>query len=575
MKQNITYLAGLDIGSTTAKLVLVDETRKLIFSRYQRHYARIMDTVSLFFSDVAAQLGNCRLQLSVTGSAGMGFSQIMALPFVQEVICTSEAVRQIYPLTATVKNCLFKVLKLIDMGEMGNHIVLQGGAGKNPAIVRALEILTGTCITHTDMPEMMGALGAALAVKKSVANKGLRAKGFAALDRLDTIADFKTRQIVCKGCENACAVTRFVFSSGGSFYSGNRCEKIFGAKGEGRPKKGFDFADFKYRLLFDRNLAPHRKPKFTVGIPRCLNFYENFAFWHAFFVHCGINVTLSAGSTMAMSDAAKGSIMSDNICFPAKLANAHVLDLVRRGVDRIFYPLVMYEYEEFSQVHNTFNCPIVSSYTDVIDSSLDLGRRKGIPLDKPVITFRDAALLTRACVAYLKPLGIAGSRIRAAVKKGLAAHKAYKKAVREKGARLVERSGRPYHIDPLINQKIPRILTDFGVDFITEDAVPDTSDKGFDSLQVLTQWAYPNRLYRAASWVARQPDHIQMIQLNSFGCGPERSLPRFLPKIIPGTFRRYFKPPGTGLRFCHRRTGSRWRQACGMQAMISAILRFW
>ncbi len=953
MKQNITYLAGLDIGSTTAKLVLVDETRKLIFSRYQRHYARIMDTVSLFFSDVAAQLGNCRLQLSVTGSAGMGFSQIMDLPFVQEVICTNEAVLQIYPGTATVidiggedskmiflssdrppdirmngncaggtgafidqlaallnqspdglnrlaqkhthlypiasrcgvfaktdvqnllsrnvpvadiaasvfhavaiqclntlsrgceirpelllcggvfaflpelvkaflrvlglpsadlvvpehpallpalggamlgrrhdttfsvqhlldamaqkkggslkkdnrlpplfytkkdrqnweqnrqqiaiprsslsdyrsthcflgvdsgstttkivalgtenqvlfswyknnkgnpieavveglkalrreilaqhpdlviagtavtgygedlirtafdmdlgmvetiahfeaathmdpkvsfildiggqdmkaifilhgailrielneacssgcgsfvetfanslgyrvqkfaalameadapcdlgtrctvfmnsrvkqalrenagiadisaglsyavvKNCLFKVLKLVDMGEMGNHIVLQGGAGKNPSIVRALEILTGTCVTHTDMPEMMGALGAALAVKKEVFDLSLQSKGFTALDHLDTIADFKTRQIMCKGCENACAVTRFVFSSGGSFYSGNRCEKIFGAKGEGRPKKGFDFADFKYRLLFDRNLAPHRKPKFTVGIPRCLNFYENFAFWHAFFVHCGINVTLSAGSTMAMSDAAKGSIMSDNICFPAKLANAHVLDLVRRGVDRIFYPLVMYEYEEFSQVHNTFNCPIVSSYTDVIDSSLDLGTRKGIPLDKPVITFRDAALLTRACVAYLKPLGIAGSRIRAAVKKGLAAHKAYKKAVREKGARLVDRSGRnqrllvvlsgrPYHIDPLINQKIPRILTDFGVDFITEDAVPDTSDKGFDSLQVLTQWAYPNRLYHAASWVARQPDHIQMIQLNSFGCGPD------------------------------------------------------
>lgn len=49
MKQNKTYLAGLDIGSTTAKLVLADDTREMVFSRYQRHYARIMDTVSLFF----------------------------------------------------------------------------------------------------------------------------------------------------------------------------------------------------------------------------------------------------------------------------------------------------------------------------------------------------------------------------------------------------------------------------------------------------------------------------------------------------------------------------------------------
>lgn len=433
---------------------------------------------------------------------------------------------------AVVKNCLFKVLKLVDMEEMGNHIVLQGGAGKNPSIIRALEILTGTCVTHTDMPEMMGAFGAALAAKKSFENQGRQAASFAALDHLDTIADFKTRQIVCKGCDNACAVTRFVFSSGRSFYSGNRCEKIFGAKGRNRPEKGFDFADFKYRLLFDRNLAPLPDPKFTVGIPRCLNFYENFAFWHAFFVHCGINITLSSGSTAAMGDAAKGSIMSDSICFPAKLAHAHVLDLVRRGVDRIFYPLVMNEQDEFQAVSNTFNCPIVSSYAEVVDSSLDLFARKGIPLDKPVITFKDAGLLTKACVAYLRPLGISGSRIKAAVKKGLAAQQAYKKAVRKEGARVVSRAvrdqrllvvlmGRPYHIDPLISQKIPRILTDFGVDFITEDAVPEICEKAFENLQVLTQWSASNRLHHAAYWVTRQPDNIQMMQLNSFGCGPD------------------------------------------------------
>jgi predicted CoA-substrate-specific enzyme activase len=433
---------------------------------------------------------------------------------------------------AVVKNCLFKVLKLIDMGEMGSHIVLQGGACKNPSIVRALEILADVRVTHTDMPEMMGAFGAALAAGKYFAEQNRPAPTVFSLDRLESIADFKTRQIVCKGCENACAVTRFTFSNGGSFYSGNRCEKIFGVKGQNRPEKGFDFADFKNRLLFDRNLSPHRSPEFTVGIPRCMNFYENFAFWHAFFVHCGINVTLSGASTMAMSDTAKGSIMSDSICFPAKLANAHVLDLVRRGVDRIFYPLVMYEQNEFQQVLNTFNCPIVSSYTDVIDSSLDLNARKGIPLDKPVITFKDETLLTRACVAYLRPLGISVSRIKKAVKKALTAQQVFKETIREKGVQLVDRanreqrllvvlSGRPYHMDPLINQKIPQILTDFGVDFITEDAVPDTDDTVFDRLQVLTQWAYPNRLYHAASWVAGQPDHIQMIQLNSFGCGPD------------------------------------------------------
>ncbi len=434
---------------------------------------------------------------------------------------------------AVVKNCLFKVLKLTDMTEMGPRIVLQGGACRNPSIVRALENLAEVRVTRSDMPEMMGAFGAALAAKQSAdTEQDQSLTAFTAIHHLESIADFNTRQIVCHGCENACSVTRFMFLNGQSFYSGNRCEKIFGAKGQHKAEKGFDFADFKYRLLLDRNLSPQTNPKWTVGIPRCLNFYENFAFWHAFFVHCGINIVLSGPSTMAMSDTAKGSIMSDNICFPAKLANAHVLDLVHKGVDRIFYPLVIYEHDEFQKVVNTFNCPIVSSYTDVIDSSLDHRTRKGIPLDKPVITFKDEALLAKACVAYLKPLGVDGARVRAAVKKGLAAQQAYKKTIREKGVQLVCRAkqdqrllvvlcGRPYHIDPLINQKIPRILTGFGVDFITEDAVPDTGDSDFDAMQVLTQWAYPNRLYHAASWVARQPDHIQLVQLNSFGCGPD------------------------------------------------------
>ena len=434
---------------------------------------------------------------------------------------------------AVVKNCLFKVLKLTDMTEMGTRIVLQGGTCRNPSIVRALENLADVRVTRSDMPEMMGAFGSALAAKQSAeTEKDPFLTVFAAIDHLESIADFTTRQMVCHGCENACAVTRFVFSNGRSFYSGNRCEKIFGAKGRHKAEKGFDFADFKYRLLFDRNLSPHTNPKWTVGIPRCLNFYENFAFWHAFFVHCGINIVVSGFSTMAMSDTAKGSIMSDNICFPAKLANAHVLNLVHKGVDRIFYPLVMYEHDEFQKVVNTFNCPIVSSYTDVIDSSLDHRTRKGIPLDKPVITFKDEALLAKACVAYLRPLGVDGARVRAAVKKGLAAQQAYKKTIRTKGEQLACRAkqdqrllvvlcGRPYHIDPLINQKIPRILTGFGVDFITEDAVPDTGGSDFDAMQVLTQWAYPNRLYHAASWAARQPDHVQLVQLNSFGCGPD------------------------------------------------------
>ncbi len=68
---------------------------------------------------------------------------------------------------SVVKNCLFKVLKLKNISELGQHIVVQGGTFRNHSVVRALEIMTGCKVKFSDMPELMGAYGAALhAMKK-------------------------------------------------------------------------------------------------------------------------------------------------------------------------------------------------------------------------------------------------------------------------------------------------------------------------------------------------------------------------------------------------------------------------
>ena len=63
---------------------------------------------------------------------------------------------------SVVKNCLYKVLKLKDVSELGHHIVVQGGTMRNDAVVRALEQLTGAQVTRCDMPELMGAFGCAI-----------------------------------------------------------------------------------------------------------------------------------------------------------------------------------------------------------------------------------------------------------------------------------------------------------------------------------------------------------------------------------------------------------------------------
>ncbi|MFA5902386.1 MAG: acyl-CoA dehydratase activase-related protein [Desulfobacula sp.] len=431
---------------------------------------------------------------------------------------------------AVIKNCLFKVLKLHTMSEMGDHIVLQGGTFKNPSVVRALEQMTGKKVRISNIPELMGAFGAALFAREEDLRDPSALTGFPELSILEAVENYQTNHLSCKGCENICRVTRFVFSNGRSFFSGNKCEKYYSSKGDDF-KPGFDFVKFKTDQIFNRELAPHEKPRMTLGIPRCLNFFDNFVFWHTLFTGCGINIALSSPSTVRTSEKGMGTVMSDNICFPAKLAHGHIIDLVEKGVDRIFYPMVVFEKNDFEKALNTYNCPIVSGYADVIESAIPPEMRFDIPLDRPVITFKDKKMLKKACFSYLEQFRIKRAVMDKAFEAALDAQEQLKEMIRDKALEIVEKAGRnksllivlagrPYHADGLINHKIPEILTGLGADIITEDALSADGDSLRD-VQVATQWAYPNRIYNAAAWVAKKAGHVQLVQLNSFGCGPD------------------------------------------------------
>ena len=337
------------------------------------------------------------------------------------------------------------------------------------------------------------------------------------------------KDVRCRGCENKCVVTQLSFFNGNKFFSGNRCEKIYSNNGL-RPQKGTNGPALKYQLLFDRDTAPHDKPLFTVGIPRVLNMFENYPFWNALFVACGIQVQLSAPSSNILYQGGAMHIMSENLCFPGKLVSGHILDLVNKGVDRIFYPMVFYEKREFSDSNNSYNCPVVSGFPDVIRSSIDPKRKYDIPLDMPAITFKDEYLLDKACKHYLNGLGIQDRVIKTALQKAKKAQNEFKEQVKNMGMAITQEAkenrrplillmGRPYHIDPLINHNIPELLIDFGVDVIPEDGIPMAGEE-LDNRHVMTQWEYINRYFRAARWVGEQ-DNVELVQLNSFGCGPD------------------------------------------------------
>ena len=425
---------------------------------------------------------------------------------------------------SVVKNCLYKVLKLQDLKSIGGNIVVQGGTFKNRAVFRALELLSGKKISSSNRPELMGAYGAALYAHSKYKENGV--SSFVGFDNLQKASDYEMRTAHCNGCTNQCSITVFKFPNGKRCYSGNKCEKIFTNNPE-RLSRGENIFEYKRERLFQIENNP-KHPRMKIGIPRALTIFENFPFWQTLFTKCNIEVVLSHESTASLYEKGAGSIMSDNICYPAKLAHGHVIDLAEQGVDRIFYPFILFERNEFKHSHNCFNCPIVTAYSEVLNNI-----NSDIPLDAPAFNLSNEKLTYKACEEYLATLGVDKKTAREAVAAAIEAQIACKKDIYDRNILIYNNAmrkqepvivlaGHPYQADPLVHQKISDILSDLGVAVVNEEIAAETDSDAFTrEYYTISQWAYPNRVLQAAAWVAKRPQNVYFVQMNSFGCGPD------------------------------------------------------
>ena len=453
---------------------------------------------------------------------------------------------------SVIKNCLYKVLKLHAGDNLGKKIVVQGGTMRNDSVVRAFELLTHTEVARSNMPELMGAYGCALHAaanyRDTETNGTIRQ-----IDDLLALAHYETKQLQCHGCENRCYVSRYTFAGGNRFFSGNKCERVFNNKGE-NDVKGENVYTYKYKLLFERDTHSHTgvqdhnatKHNMRIGIPRILNMYEEYPFWNALLRAAGFDLILSSESTFSKYEAALNTVMSDNICFPAKLAHSHLKELNdNTEVDRILMPYVVYEHnDDPDNTLNSFNCPVVSGYSDVIKSVIHLKK----PLDAPVINFAHAQLLEKQIVAYLKSLGVNKRTAKAALQQAIQAQEEYSKNIKAKNQEILAGTqrasrltillaGRPYHTDPLVQHKLSEMIASLGANVISDDIVRNNSDIQPETYLV-KQWAYMNRIMKTAQWVAKQGNDVHLVQMTSFGCGPDS----FIQDEIRDIMRRHGKP---------------------------------
>jgi predicted CoA-substrate-specific enzyme activase len=425
---------------------------------------------------------------------------------------------------SVVKNALQKVIKIRDPKEMGEKIVVQGGTFLNDAVLRCFEIVSEKEVVRPEIAGLMGAYGAALiALERNVPGEKSSLITMENLGEFNTQVDMKR----CGKCGNNCLLTINTFNDGRKFISGNRCEKGVGleSKNEDIP----NLYDYKYKRLFCyKPLGKEETCRGTVGIPRVLNMYENYPFWFTFFTHLNFRVELSPRTTKKIYELGMETIPSESVCYPGKLVHGHIMSLVNKNVDFIFYPCIPYERKEFEDATNHYNCPIVTSYPEVIKNNMDVLREKNIKFKNPFLPYDDDSRLIERLYEELKEFNISKSEIKKAVILARKEDEKVKEDIRKKGEEVLEYlkntgkkgvvlAGRPYHIDPEINHGIPNIITECEMAVLTEDSIAHLGEEKIQ-LRVVDQWTYHSRLYRAANFV-KDRDFLEIIQLNSFGCG--------------------------------------------------------
>ena len=417
--------------------------------------------------------------------------------------------------SSIVKNAIYKVIRAKTPDELGSNILVQGGTFLNDAVLRSFEIETGKQVIRPGIAGLMGAFGAALYAKENV-----RGESTLITEAELRYFTYTSKSHICKGCTSHCNVNVIGFSDGRKFISGNKCEKGAGLKPH---LDELDMYHYKYERIL-KSVTGAKGKRGRVGLPLALGYYEQLPLWAGFFEECGFEVVLSEESSRRLYFKGQHTVASDTVCYPAKLTHGHIESLLDKGVDFIFFPCESYNLDEHDSV-NHYNCPVVAYYPELLKANNE--RLDDENFVMPYLDLNDEKSSVRALQRALARWKVKPREIKAGLAEGFARLNRYYADVRAEGEKILAKArkegkpivvlaGRPYHIDPEINHGIGKLLTSLGIAVLSEDSV---FDKGKQVLvNVLNQWTYHARLYRAAEFVTENED-VNLVQLVSFGCG--------------------------------------------------------
>ncbi len=430
---------------------------------------------------------------------------------------------------SVIKNAIQKVMKVRDTKTLGDHIVVQGGTFYNDAVLRAFELIVGKNVVRPDISGLMGAFGVALLAKEQY-EANLDMEYYSSISKTEELEslDIKITHTRCNLCENHCLLTINKFSNGKKHISGNRCERGAGIVSDNA--KLPNMIKYKFDRIFGYEPLPENKAsRGTIGIPRVLNMYEDYPFWFTFLTNLGFRVILSEKSNRKTYEKGIESMPSESVCYPAKLAHGHIISLINSGIKTIFYPCIPYSRKEYKDADNHYNCPIVISYSEVLKNNVEELKSDDIKFINPFLPLEVNSLVSRILeLDEFKKYNFTKKELKEAALKAEEEYQKVRNDIHNKGEEILNYmnkhnlkgivlAGRPYHVDPEVNHGIDTLITSLGLCVLTEDSISSQTEAK-RPLRVVDQWMFHARLYAAAEFVGKH-DNLELIQLNSFGCG--------------------------------------------------------
>ncbi|MBS5334586.1 MAG: 2-hydroxyglutaryl-CoA dehydratase, partial [Firmicutes bacterium] len=135
---------GIDVGSTTVKIILIDENENVVYRRYERHMSSVFDKVKECLKDLTDEVGDIGVKCVITGSGGLALAEKIGTPFEQEVVTCSLAVEKLIPQTDVAIELGGEDAKITYFGSAVEQRMNGTCAGGTGAFIDQMAILLNT-----------------------------------------------------------------------------------------------------------------------------------------------------------------------------------------------------------------------------------------------------------------------------------------------------------------------------------------------------------------------------------------------------------------------------------------------